>query len=125
MLEGFPVNQIANAERVPVDLGRVAGADALKSRANLLLTFLRFADFIEAVGLPVDVGDEGGAITDQQASRVIDAVVIELLQFVKHNSRMNNNAVAKDVLAPAVEDTAGKKVERVLLPVNNDCVTGV
>jgi len=123
--EFFPVDEVTHAETESVDLGRIRWSNTLKGcsddLASLGLSFF-LCNFISG---PVDVRDKGGLIRDQKTSGIVDTVLVKLIELFVHGLWVNNNTVTKQVVAAGVENTAGKEMERILDPINHNCMASI
>ncbi|DAZ98525.1 TPA: hypothetical protein N0F65_007024 [Lagenidium giganteum] len=121
-LEVVEVAQVAHADAVAEHLGAVRWTDALLGGANLVAatTFL-----VEAVNLLVQVQHHVRAVRDEDATFIVNAHALQLVQLLQQTGQVHDDTVANDAHGVLVQNARRHQVELVLLAVVHDGVAGV
>lgn len=107
--EQVPVGQVAGSKSNAERLAGVGRADSASRGSNDLITsrLLEFL-FTQTIGFDLDLGNQVSSGRDFQTTLVVDTVGVKLGELVEHAWDVNDDAIAKNVLALGVKDSARK-----------------
>ena len=123
-LEQVRVGKVTGADAATVHLVLVARADASAGGADLGVPGL--GGFARAVHAAVVRHDDVGLRADHQpAGGHVNALGVQLVQFLAEDDRVQDHAVADEALLARMKDTRGDEVQDALLAVDHQGVPRV
>ena len=107
--EGIPIGEIANTKSHAQSFAGIGGSDALVSGSQDLLFRFTFASlFLFAVRQNLDGADQVRSGAQLKPTLVINTVLVELSQFLKHARDIDNSSISHQVDTLVIENSAGE-----------------
>ena len=124
VIAGLEVGQknVTDAKAIPAGLVHVGRTYAAQSRPNFVLALLLFVG-----GIQQTVGRQNQVrlARDEQPRVHIHPMVLDLHNLTLQSNRVNDHAIANQVLLAFVENTARNGVQYVLSPIKFQGMTGI
>jgi len=83
------------------------------------------SDFRLAVSLNLNIRYKLSSAAELQSTLVVNAILIELSEFIKHTLYMNNDTISKKIYALREQNSARKQMECIFVSISDDSVTSI